>query len=51
MNPLNIENNLIVAPKLKPCKAIIEPIPFVLTKSFYSNFFEKKEKKKKKLTN
>jgi hypothetical protein len=47
---LNIENNfalIISAPTLKPCKADIEPTPFVLTKSHYSKFFEKKKKKKK----
>ena len=38
---------IMFAPKLKPCKANMEPIPFVLTKSHYSKFFEKK----KKLTN
>ena len=51
MNMLNIENNLtliISAPTLKPCKADIEPTPFVLTKSHYSKIFEKKEKKKRK---
>ena len=51
MNMLNIENNftqIISAPTLKPCKADIEPTPFVLTKSHYSKFFEKKEKKKKR---
>jgi len=34
---------IIFAPKLKPCKANMEPIPFVLTKSHYSKFFEKKQ--------
>ena len=50
-NMLNIENNfalIISAPTLKPCKADIEPTPFVLTKSHYSKFFEKKEKKRRK---
>jgi hypothetical protein len=48
---LNIENNfalIISAPTLKPCKADIEPTPFVLTKSHYSKFFEKKKKKRRK---
>jgi len=42
---------IMFAPKLKPCKANMEPIPFILTKSYYSKFFEKKEKRKKKNTN
>ena len=38
---------IMFTPKLKPCKANVEPVPFVLTKSHFSKFFEKRKKKKK----
>ena len=47
MKPLNIVKKdewgkIMFAPKLKPCKANMEPTPFVLTKSHYSKFLKKK---------
>ena len=42
MKRFNIQDDvtkIMFAPKLKPCKANMEPIPFILTKSHFSKFF------------